>query len=108
MATIASRIDLQAKRIPPLENGDHLTHQEREYLVWRVYDNALDWFVLGKGKFNRLSPDSGGVFRSRIFPGLWIDAPALLRADYATLSQVLHRGLKSKEHTAFVRKLGAG
>jgi len=86
----------------------YLKHQVREYLVWRVYDQVIDWFVLGKGKFNRLSPDSGGVFHSRIFPGLWLDAPALLRRDYRTLSRVLQRGLKSKEHAAFVKKLQAG
>jgi Uma2 family endonuclease len=83
----------------------YLRHQVREYLVWRVYDRAIDWFVLAKGKFNRLSPDSGGVFRSRVFPGLWLDAPALLRRDYTTLSKVLRRGMKSKEHAEFVKKL---
>lgn len=88
--------------------GLYLRHQVREYLVWRVYDQALDWFVLSKGKFNRQRPDSGGVFRSRVFPGLWLDAPALLRGDYTTLSKVLQRGLKSKEHAEFVKKLGAG
>src|ERR1051325_5846217 len=69
----------------------YLKYQVREYLVWRTYDKAFDWFVLGKRKYNRLTPDSEGVFRSHIFPGLWLDAAALLKRDYATVTKVLKR-----------------
>ena len=79
----------------------------QEYIVWRVFEQEIDWFVLSKNKFKLLFPDSGGVFRSQIFPGLWLDAPALLRGDFATVMKVLKRGLQTKQHRDFVRKLQA-
>ena len=44
-----------------------------EYIVWRVRDRQVDWFVLKRGKYLRLRPDQSGVYRSKIFPGLWLD-----------------------------------
>jgi len=79
----------------------------QEYIVWRVFEQEIDWFVLSKNKFKLLFPDSGGIFRSQIFPGLWLDAPALLRGDFATVMKVLKRGLRTKQHRDFVRKLQA-
>src|SRR5688572_12204323 len=51
-----------------------------EYLVHRVEDGEVDWFVLERGAYVRQQAD-GGILRSRAFPGLWLDVPALLRAD---------------------------
>ena len=42
----------------------------QEYLVWRVYDEQLDWFALRDGEYIRLTPDESGVTSSRVFPGL--------------------------------------
>ena len=28
----------------------------REYIVWRVQDRQIDWFVLREGQYDRLSP----------------------------------------------------
>jgi hypothetical protein len=86
--------------IPPLEPGDHYIdgspewvgevstssvsfdlHTKfhvyrrngvREYVVWRVRDQEVDWFVLQGSEFQRLAPDADGILRSRIFPGLWL------------------------------------
>ena len=68
----------------------------REYLVWRVQDQAVDWFVLQAGEYQRLLPDAAGVLRSEVFPGLWLDVAALLRGDLAAVLQVLQRGLASR------------
>ena len=51
-------------------------HGVREYLVWRVIDREIDWFVLREGQFEKLSPDNDGILRSTIFPGLWL-APGI-------------------------------
>jgi hypothetical protein len=40
----------------------------REYLVWRVQDAAIDWFILNQGRFERLPPDADGITRSVVFP----------------------------------------
>ena len=79
-----------------------------EYLVVRVYDDAIDWFVFDRGQFVPLDPDpADGLLKSRAFPGLWLDGPALLRRDLAAVLAGLTRGLASPEHAAFVEKLRA-
>lgn len=78
-----------------------------EYVVWRVYDEAVDWFVFRKGEFERINPDTDGAFKSAAFPGLWLDPAALIRRDAAAVLAVLQRGLASAEHAAFVQQLAA-
>jgi Uma2 family endonuclease len=73
----------------------------REYIVWRVIDRRIDWFVLRDGYYQRLSPAEDGTLRSTIFPGLWLDPAALLSDNFDTLLEVLQRGLDSPEHTEF-------
>ena len=76
-----------------------------EYVVWRVWDQAIDWFVLRGGHFDPLRMDQLGVYRSEVFPGLWLDASAMIRRDLAQVLQILQQGLASPEHAAFVAKL---
>jgi Uma2 family endonuclease len=78
----------------------------QEYIVWRVLDNAIDWFVLRSGRYEPQQPDDRGVVRSLFFPGLWLDTAALLRGDLAGTLQVLDEGLATAEHAAFVARLG--
>jgi Uma2 family endonuclease len=80
-------------------------NQVREYLVWRVQDRAIDWFILREGQYQRLSPDAAGVYRSEVFPGLWLDAAALLSGNLVRVHQVLQQGLASPEHAQFVASL---
>jgi Uma2 family endonuclease len=77
----------------------------REYIVWRVEDVAIDWFVLRGTQYARLTPGTDGIFRSEVFPGLWLDPEALMRGDLALVLQVLQQGLASPEHAAFVSQL---
>ena len=80
-------------------------NQVREYIVWRVQQAAVDWFNLRHGQFERLEPDTNGIIRSEVFPGLWLDVPALVRFDLLAVRQVLQEGLASPEHAEFVQKL---
>jgi Uma2 family endonuclease len=80
-------------------------HGVREYIVWRVADRELDWFVLRGGEYERLAPAAKGVLKSEVFPGLWIDAPSLLNGDRSKVLAVLHKGLASRQHAAFVKQL---
>ncbi len=77
----------------------------REYLVWRVEDEAIDSFVLRNDQYERLAPTPTGHYESEVFPGLWLDAAALVRRDIAQVLQVLQQGLASPEHAAFVARL---
>jgi Uma2 family endonuclease len=77
----------------------------REYIVWRVEDRTIDWFVLREGRYEPLVPSADGLHRSEVLPGLWLDAAALLRGDLMAVFQAVQRGLDSPEHAAFVRRL---
>jgi Uma2 family endonuclease len=92
-------IDLHTKSRVYQRNG------VREYLVWRIQDQAFDWFVLRQGKYDRLPPNQAGHYQSDVFPGLWLDPAALVRFDLAAVLQVLQQGLTTPEHAAFVAKL---
>ena len=78
-----------------------------EYLVWRVRDRQIDWFVLRRRKYVRLPLDQTGLYRSKVFPGLWLDPAALVRGDLPAVQAALQRGLASPEHAAFVARLNA-
>ncbi len=77
----------------------------REYLVWQIYDNRLDWFEWREGQYVPLEPDAEGVICSRVFPGLHLAVNALLEGDLAQVSATLQRGLESEAHAAFVARL---
>ena len=74
----------------------------REYLVWRVEDGAIDWFVLRGGSYEPLKPGDDGIYRSEVFPGLWLDAKSLLAGDTRQVLDVLNTGIRSAEHQAFI------
>lgn len=77
----------------------------REYLVWRTEDDALDWWTLEEDEYRALPAGPDGILRSKAFPGLWLDAEALLARDGAKVMLKLQEGLRSADHTAFVAGL---
>jgi Uma2 family endonuclease len=83
----------------------YLKNQVQEYLVWRVQDQAIDWFRLQNGEYIKLLADSQGIIKSEVFPGLWLDIPGILRGDLAQVYLVLKEGLASSIHQVFVEKI---
>lgn len=79
----------------------------QEYIVWRVYDRQIDWFYLEAEQYARLSPDTEGTLESRVFPGLRLEASALINGDLARVLAELQKGLASDIHIAFVERLSA-
>jgi hypothetical protein len=92
-------IDLNGKRKAYCRNGI------LEYIVWRVEDREIDWFVLRQGEYDRLARDAAGIYHSEVLPGLWLDPAALVNGDMQTVFRVVQQGLASPEHAAFVAKL---
>ena len=80
----------------------------QEYLVWRVSDEEVDWFELQEGRYVALPADADGIVRSRVFPGLWLAAEALLDGDLAAVLRVVQSGLASAGHAAFAARLRGG
>lgn len=77
----------------------------QEYLVWRFYDKKIDWFRLKEGKYTQLQPNEEGIIKSEIYPGLWLDVPALLSGNMAKVLEVLQQGIATEEHQNFVQYL---
>ena len=99
VAATSANIDLHAKLTAYQRNG------VREYVVWRVFDRALDWFVLREGQFARLPLGPDGLYRSEALPGLRLDPAALINGNLLALHQLAQQAVATPEHTAFVARL---
>ena len=99
VASSSVSYDLHAKLHVYRRNG------VREYIVWRVLEGEVDWFVLRAGQYERMPAEANGLLRSEVFAGLWLDPAALVRGDLATVLAVVQQGIASTEHAAFVTRL---
>ena len=99
IASSSVSYDLGAKLHAYRRNGG------REYVVWRVLDRQVDWFVLVEGRYEPLAPDADGIHKSTVFPGLRLDPTALANGDLGRTLAVLQHGLATPEHAAFVASL---
>ncbi len=80
-------------------------HGVREYLIWRVDDALLEWYVLRDEGFKLLPQPADGIYRSETFPGLWLNVAAMLARDGKMVMKILNEGLASLEHAAFAERL---
>ena len=78
-----------------------------EYVVRAIDPDEVYWFVLRRGRFVDLPPGPDGIFRSEVFPGLWLDPVALLAGDLRRLQAVVDLGCATPEHAEFVARLSA-
>jgi hypothetical protein len=99
VAVSSASIDLHTKLNVYRRNG------VREYVVWRVEDRAVDWFVLREGRFDPLLPGPAGLYQSTVFPGLWLDPEAMIRGDMLSVFQSVQQGIATPEHAAFVAEM---
>jgi Uma2 family endonuclease len=99
IASSTESIDLHGKKRDYEEAG------VREYVVVAIRQSRVYWFVLRRGKYVELSVGRDGILRSEVFPGLWLDADALLARDRKSVHAALQQGVASREHASFVAKL---
>lgn len=99
VAASSASFDLNTKLRGYQRNG------VREYIVWRMERQQVDWFVLRDGKYDRLAPTPTGLLCSETFPGLWLDTAALFADDFAGVLATLQRGIQDPTHAAFVAEL---
>lgn len=99
VASSSASIDLHAKR------RDYEQAGVLEYVVVVLRQPAIRWWVWQAGTYHEIAADADGIFRSRVFPGLWLQAQALLQLDGATVMEVLRQGIATPEHAAFVARL---
>lgn len=60
----------------------------REYLLWRVIDEVIEWFTLEEDEYRPLAVVDGRI-ESRIFPGLVLNVHAALAGDRAIVLETL-------------------
>jgi len=77
----------------------------QEYIVWRVIDRQIDWFVLQNGEFVAQHLDQEGIYKSKKFPGLWLNVPAMIAGRLKRVRQTLEAGIATEEHLKFVAQL---
>jgi Uma2 family endonuclease len=97
VAHSSEAIDLHQKR------DDYRQAGVLEYLVVCIEEDQLYWFDFQSDE--TITATGQGIFRSRVFPGLWLDGAAVLAANAARLIEVVGQGTASKGHAAFVRRL---
>jgi hypothetical protein len=79
----------------------------QEYLAVLIREHEIRWHRLAADRYEVVPLPADGVYRSAVFPGLWLDAPALLAGDLARVLAVLNDGIRSPEHQQFAEQLAA-
>jgi Uma2 family endonuclease len=87
--------------------GDYERAGVLEYIVHAMDPDEILWFGQDQGVLVQRQVDADGLFRSTVFPGLWLDPKALLDGDRPRLRAVLDVGCATPEHAAFESGLKA-
>jgi Uma2 family endonuclease len=65
-----------------------------EYLVFETLEGRIDWWHAVNGRFVEIQCEEG-VYKSVLFPGLWLEADALRAGDARRLIATLKRGMET-------------
>jgi Uma2 family endonuclease len=101
VASGSESIDLHSKR------RDYEQAGVLEYVVVVLRQRVVRWFVLQDGTYREAEADASGIFKSTVFPGLWLDAPALLQCNGRQVIATLQHGIETPEHAVFIQQLQA-
>lgn len=99
VSSSSAKYDLQIKKPRYAEHG------VQEYLVWVVREKRFIWFSLEAGEYVELTASRGGILKSRVFPGLWLDSKGLLADNWPKILGTLRKGMESVEYLEFATKL---
>lgn len=77
----------------------------REYLVLVAHEQETLWRQWRDERYELLTPESNGILKSRVFPGLWFNSEAFWGGDLAALLDTLQEGLQTAAHAEFVSQL---
>jgi Uma2 family endonuclease len=92
-----------------IDLGPKLRDYERagvpEYLVVALEPDEIFWHIRREDRLVPMDPGPDGLYRSEVFPGLWLDPRALFARDWEGIFAALDLGLATPEHQAFVARL---
>jgi Uma2 family endonuclease len=94
-------IDLGPKR------ADYERAGVMEYIVRAIDPDEIFWFAQEQGVLVQQTIGADGLYRSRIFPGLWLDPQSLVNGDTRRQRTVVELGCATPEHAAFAAELAA-
>jgi Uma2 family endonuclease len=101
-----------SKATRTIDLGEKLRDYERagvlEYVVRTIEPDQIFWFRQAQGVFAEHSLDEDRLYRSLVFPGLWLDPVAILKGDTRQLRAVVDAGCAAPEHAAFLARLTPG
>ncbi len=92
-------IDLGPKR------ADYQAAGVLEYVVRAIEPDEIFWFSLDQNILVQRQVGALGLYRSMVYPGLWLDPVALMAGDTRRQRAVLDQGCATPEHAAFVSRL---
>jgi Uma2 family endonuclease len=100
-----------AKATRYVDLGPKLTDYEQagglECIVRALGPDEILWFEHRQGALAQRPMDADGIYRSVVFPGLWLDPKALVKGNRPRLRAVVDLGSATPEHAAFVARLAA-
>ena len=76
-----------------------------EYVVALTLERTMRWHRWEAEAYTLIESDASGIWRSFLFPGLWLDGPKLWQGDRRGVQATLETGLHSPEHAAFLAQL---
>jgi len=85
--------------------GDYERAGVQEYVVRAIDPDEIFWFGQEGGELVQRPIGGDGLYRSTVFPGLWLDPIALVNGDRRRLRAVVELGCATPEHAAFVARL---
>jgi Uma2 family endonuclease len=77
----------------------------REYITLDTSSKQITWRVLTGGSYRRRSRGIDWIYRSKAFPGLWLDPRHIWSCEGRSMLAVLQKGIDSEEHRAFVARM---
>jgi Uma2 family endonuclease len=98
-----------AKATRYVDLGPKLADYQRagvlEYVVRAIDPDEIFWYAQKRGALVQRLIGGDGLYRSTVFPGLWLDPLALISGDTRRQRAVLDLGCATPEHAKFVARL---
>jgi len=88
VSTSSAAYDLNQKK------ADYEQAAVQEYIVVLPHEREVRWFSLVNGQYQPINSGDDGVFKSEVFPGLWLDSQALFEGG--DLREALKDGLATE------------
>lgn len=102
VAYTSEAIDLHDKREQYARTG------VQEYLVVLIQEQRIRGFRRRGSRFADVKISGDGIWKSSLFPGLWLSVRAMPDRDMSTVIGTLNEGISTQSHSDFLSRLAKG